>query len=384
MDNPSNNDQQPIYPTPTEGSAIDSQAPNTRPTSQPIQQVQTPQLTQQPPQLQATPQQQPQFAQQPNLNNQPQQPHHENAGTIILQWLTYAFWGWTVLSMSFLLVLVLTNLIAHYDDGGVLPYSIAATLVLLPISLACDFLYAKKEPEKKVGAASIVMVIHAVLFALITIGSLIAIVFSVVELFIGSSNSSKIISISLYSEVIITILYAAVLLRVLNFPKIKWYRKFFLIFMTIVVGLFSILAIVGPISSQRATKTDRLIDDNLQTVQQAINDYYTSNSQLPSSLNQITLTGDAQSIVNQNLVTYIPNSKPSTGGQTVKATEFSSTSITPITYYYQLCVTYKKPSQNDSLNSSSTPYSGSTYSTYINTYSHPGGYYCYDAETSSY
>lgn len=28
--------------------------------------------------------------------------HQINPGTIILQWLTYAFWGWTILAMSVL------------------------------------------------------------------------------------------------------------------------------------------------------------------------------------------------------------------------------------------------------------------------------------------
>ncbi|MGH7250207.1 MAG: hypothetical protein ACREGC_04480, partial [Minisyncoccia bacterium] len=100
---------------------------------------------------------------------------------IVMQWLTYAFWGWTALSLSILTGIVLANFINKADMGSFTPYAIAAVLVLLPISFVCDYFYSKHEPGKNTGSAMVVMVIHAVLFALFGVGALIGIVFSLVQ-----------------------------------------------------------------------------------------------------------------------------------------------------------------------------------------------------------
>ena len=63
------------------------------------------------------------------------------AGNIILQWLTYAFWGWALLGINWLIFIVVFSLLAHQDQTEVIPYAIAAVLVLLPISVVCDFFY---------------------------------------------------------------------------------------------------------------------------------------------------------------------------------------------------------------------------------------------------
>lgn len=143
------------------------------------------------------------------------EPNTSSPGLIVLQWLTYAFWGWTVLAMSVLTVTVLANFISKSDTSGFMPYGIAAVLVLLPISIICDVIYSKHEPLKKLGAASLVMIIHAVLFALFGIGSLIGIVISLVMLFTSSGDSSG-TQTALYSSMIITVLYTAVFLRTMN------------------------------------------------------------------------------------------------------------------------------------------------------------------------
>jgi hypothetical protein len=74
--------------------------------------------------------------------------------------------------MSALTASVFAYFIAHSSDGKFMPFAIAAVLVLLPISIACDYFYSKQEPVKKTGAASIVMILHAVLFALLVLALL--------------------------------------------------------------------------------------------------------------------------------------------------------------------------------------------------------------------
>ena len=60
----------------------------------------------------------------------------------------------------------ISELLKDADVGSFDPYAVAAVLVLLPVSFITDFFYSKREPGKKTGAATIVMVIHAVLYAL--------------------------------------------------------------------------------------------------------------------------------------------------------------------------------------------------------------------------
>ncbi|HUD05387.1 MAG TPA: hypothetical protein VMR18_00485 [Candidatus Saccharimonadales bacterium] len=332
---------------------------------------------------QQNPQQNPAF-QAPNAGYQPLQapnqsapPNTSSPGLIVLQWLTYAFWGWTVLAMSVLTATVLANFIAGANDGNFMPYTIAATLVLLPISVVCDFFYSKQEPEKKTGAASIVMVIHAVIFALFGIGALITIVVCLVQLFTSSSTSNY-THVALCSAMIITLLYAAVFLRTLNISsKLKWFHRFFIGAMIVVVGIFSVLGIVGPAANARLTRNDSLIDSNLSTIQSSIDNYASTNNNLPTSLNSIGLSGDAQKLVTDNLVQYTPNIKPST------TLSSNDTTQPTTTYYYELCVNYKKSSSSDG----GSPYSSSTaennYSNSVNTYDHPAGNYCYKVSSTT-
>src|SRR5665811_53782 len=78
--------------------------------------------------------------------------HSTNALTIIIQWLTYAFWGWTVLILSILTYLVFAQLLNSTSSSSADYYVISAAIVLLPISFVTDFFYSKKEPKKKESA----------------------------------------------------------------------------------------------------------------------------------------------------------------------------------------------------------------------------------------
>src|ERR1035438_3396173 len=197
-----------------------SESTNDKPLEQPN--VTTPDNTTPPSNIQQTPNiQQPSGAvYQANQLPFPSTPdqvalHTSNPGLIVLQWLTYAFWGWTIVAMSILTVTVFAYYIGGANDGSFIPYTVAATWVLLPISVICDFFYSKQEPQKKTRAASIVMIIHSVLFALLGIGAFITIVVCLVELFTSNSGSSY-THVVLYSAMIVTVLYLAVFLRTLN------------------------------------------------------------------------------------------------------------------------------------------------------------------------
>lgn len=313
-------------------------------------------------------------------------PHKEptNAGLLVLQWLTYAFWGWTVLALSVLATTVLANLIEGADTAGFTPYGIAAVLVLLPISFVCDHFYSKKEPQKKTGPETLVMVIHAVLFALFGIGSLIFAVFSLVQLGVGSGDSSSAV-VGLLSSLIIAVFYAFTFLRTLNPGITPWIRRYYKFGMLAAISVIAVMALVGPVAQERRTRDDRLIRENLNSIESGINEYARTNNRLPDSLELLTFSyGDVETLIERDLVEYKPVGAVTSRTSVNSLRNFNNDlSIVPQEYRYELCVTYKEeaPSRNG--------YGGSDvdsegYTTYLSTYNHPAGRVCYKLRTTDY
>lgn len=306
-------------------------------------------------------------------------------GNIVLQWLTYAFWGWTILATSILTATVISSFVGDSNPGDFTAYAVAAVLVLLPISIVCDLIYSKQEPEHKHGAASIVMVIHAVIFALLGVGAIISVVFSIVSMFISSGDKTD-SQIFLYSSLIIAFLYASVIVRTVFPTKFPWIRRAFVLEMVVVVGIVALLGVIGPIAKARVTRTDTLIENNLSTLQYAIEDYAKDNDELPENLNDVSVQGDAKKLVDDNLVDYKANTKNSTTEIDKYGTTYNDTydSNSYKTYYYQLCVDYKA-SKKDRYSTSSSSYDSTDgYSSYITTYGHPEGEVCYKLKTLGY
>jgi hypothetical protein len=303
-----------------------------------------------------------------------------SAGLIVLQWLTYAFWGWTIMGVSILVSTILANFISQAETGGFMPYGIAAVLVLLPISIVCEVFYSRHEPAKKVGPASLVMIVHAVLFALFGISALIGVVISLVSLFVSSSDSST-IQVALFSCIIITVLYAAVFLRTIHPARMPWINRAFLMFVTITVGVISLLGIFGPMANARLTRNDRLIESNLSSVQSSISSYVRTNKKLPENLGTLKLKNDALKLVEDDLITYKANTKAPSSDSTYYGSNYNNDSTTK-TYYYELCATFKKEktSRYDDYNSEDKD----GYVTYLSAYYHDAGETCYKIKTDYY
>ncbi len=370
MDPAQNNDSnnqpnEPEYPTtpPVETPPIETPAP-TPPatfTPQPMFQPDVPQQTaaQPAPQPVAQP-----IAPVAPVDNRP------TPGIIVLQWLTYAFWGWTLLALSALTFMVIFNLLNKTDSGFSSLYALAAIVVLLPISLACDHFYQKHETKKKQGASMVVMVIHAVIFALFAIGALIASLFSAVQLLMtsaGTDTTSSFVAM-IISLLIITVLYSLTFFRTLNPLKSDLnVARIFNITMLSIAGLFTILAFVGPFAQTLQTKQDRFINDNLTYVENGIDSYVAENNKLPESLRDITVkNNDAERLIEQNLVTYKQDSLELETGY----------------LRYQLCVTYVN--QDTQRSYSYDRYKTEGYQTYLSTSGHAAGDVCYKLKVMNY
>ncbi len=304
----------------------------------------------------------------------PNTPKNQSAGQLVLQWLTYAFWGWTLLALSSLIFSIIFNLVADTETGSFTPYAIASVLVLLPISYVTDYFYSKNEPSKKTGVAMAIMVIHAVLFAIFGIGYLISAVISIISMFTNSGENNVALAWLITSS-IITVLYVLTFIRTLNPSVLSFIQKYYKFAMIAVSGLFIILGIVGPIANERITKNDRLIENNLYSVNTSIKNYTSKNERLPASLNDLDLNGDAKVLVEKNLIVYKPESSND---------QYSSRYSTSKNVKYQLCVKYTKE-KKDRYYSSYDNTDSDGYSDYLS-YSngHPAGEVCYKLKDTVY
>lgn len=302
----------------------------------------------------------------------PADTHHSSPALIILQWLTYAFWGWTLLAVIALVGLVVGNFFDNFDTSAVLPYSIAAVLVLLPLSLICDLFYGRSEPTRKSGGATVVMVIHAVIFALFGIGLLIGLVFTLVNQGINGFSSFDSVRTALVTLAISVILYALTFLRTLNPTAVVPIARIYRIAMLAIIGLFIVLAFVGPAARSAATRDDREIVANISAISESVNNYIVTNNKFPASLSDVNLKDRAKALVDKGLVKYKSDGKEAA----IDSYEDEDARYVSDEYRYQLCVTYKEKTQGYG-DRYSTIGRQDSYEDYLYVYDHPAGEVCY-------
>lgn len=305
-------------------------------------------------------------------------PTHSSAGSLVLQWLTYAFWGWLILALIWLVTIVLVNAILDEPVTGMVPYAIAASLVLLPLAFFTDRFYAKQEPVKKIGGEAVIMVIHAVLFAILGIIALIVTVFTALSFTINITGASESDSqlVALLITGFTTLLYAAAFLRTLNpFQNKKPVRIFRLSMLGLTI-LLLVLALVGPLAKGFATRNDRLIEQNLSYVESSISSYIQDNEKLPDSLNDVKPTSEeAEQLIKDNLVTY--KKDPAVTKENLLKTS------TTTEHRYQLCVVYAEASKNSDRYPMSYQINKKEYATYLSTSNHGKGEVCYKLQTTT-
>jgi hypothetical protein len=227
--------------------------------------------------------------------------------------------------------IILANAILDVAVGDIIPYAIAAGVVLLPIAFLTDFYYRKHEPAKKTGVAMVIMVIHAVLFALLAIAALIVTVFNSLSALIEASNDIDEKLVAIFTAIGATLLYAATFIRVLNPFKSKKPVFAYSAAMVAVTLLLITFAIVGPLVQTLATKDDRRIEENLPSVGRGINSYIQTNKEVPASLDQVRFTDNkANLLVKDGLVRYKPEKSAT-----------SKYNASNIEHRYQLCATFK-------------------------------------------
>lgn len=288
-----------------------------------------------------------------------------NAIDIVWQFLCYSLWELTLLTVTGLLSTTLTYFfIAKTHDYSFAIYVFAVLICLLPVALVAEKFYAKREVMQKHGFSAVVMVLNAVGVFLVTLGSLITIVVTLLVKLVNG-NISKTDSIVIMTAFIVLVLGAMLFARIINQPKLARVRRIFPTAVVAIAVITLILTIVGPIHYQTQTKADRMIDDGLPAINSALENYATGNNKLPSSLSALSsdssasysLDPAAKQLISKNLVSYERR------GVTGDSSDYNQV------FAFQLCVTYTKPE--------GMPRSGELSETDLDSVNHPAGYVCY-------
>lgn len=302
---------------------------------------------------------------------------------VALQWFTYAMWGWLCIGFAWLI----GTSVAHYlepsfNDSGApgVAYSLAACIVLFITAQISDMIYVRWDNSNKHGASMVVMVLHAVLFALLAIGSLILSVFAMTSLLIGDGfgNDENGRIVMLITGFVIALMFGLLTLRVVWPSRIPRQQMGYRLLVAVVAVVAFGAALFGPAAYTYQTRPDRLIEAGLPLIARDINSYVSTHNKLPVSIRDVTFSDEkSRRLVEQNRVEYEANTDPKVGaspdGKSVAALYPSDGT----NYYYQLCVTYMGQKNQDDRIYYTESYP-SISSSEPNVYSHTSGRVCYN------
>jgi hypothetical protein len=322
--------------------------------------------------------------------SKPTESSRSSGGVLVLQWLTYAFWGWTALALGWLAAVTIGYFIAGNTSSvaSALAYPLASVIVMLVIALVCDIVYARHEPAQKHGGANAIMLVHVVLFVLLAVAAAVTAVFALISLLLSTDPTSGTDGqmITAWTCLVVIVAFGLTAVRALFGGKRTVLRIIHWILMTVVALALIGSSLVGPVAGAQLTKDDRLIEEGLPVLQQAVSEYVEEHKALPSNLAaaedaSTSSTAASAALVSRNLVTYTPNVREATKndsyGTLYDGYEYGTT------YYYQMCVTYKQEKKADGYYATdSVSSSAGKYDSYLYISSHKKGEVCYDLKAT--
>lgn len=310
-------------------------------------------------------------------------PITESAGIITLQWLTYLFWGLAVLATNILVSVLVSFWVmpSLSESSEAVAYAVAASLIVMPIAFVCDVFFSKRENSLKSPVASIGRVVFTIIYALASLGGLVALVFNLINIVLNGINSNDTwVAIATSSTVFIA--YLLLFVRVIRPHFVNWWRAFYRLFVALSVLVIAGLAIAGPVTDAIKTRQDRALRSSMEFVVNSIRDNVNSGRPLPKTIDEAisvspdylysqTQSNNSKDFAKKNIIIYIPDSKPaiSTDGT--------------ITYYYQICGVFEYDS-NVREGGTSPVKTDSAYSEYLDFGQIKAGKSCYNISTSYY
>ena len=262
-----------------------------------------------------------------------------------------------------------------------IPYALAAIVVMLPIAFITDLFYRKYETPKKFGAATAILSVHAVIYALTAIGALIITVLTGLEMLINATSFNSGSGVSLVVTITTSLFFGGLFARIIGTTKSKKIAKVYSYIMLILSLGLAITAVAGPLTKSVLTRDDRIIEDNLYSIDQSVKEYIKDNNTLPESLSDITLTSstddDVATLIEKNKITYKAGSEETTSTSSSHDSNSTYNRVSTI-YTYSLCAQYKA-SVGTKTEIDNAKENNSKYNT-IDTSSHDAGTVCYEQE----
>ncbi len=312
-------------------------------------------------------------------------------GIAIVEWLSYAFWGWVILFTTILIGIATDYAFNGYSSVySPVSYVIAAALVLLPFAVIADVLFSRHERNRKVSAGAVIMVIHAVLFTLLAVAALATTVFSLVNLSLSinpaDTTGAIVTAITAFSAVV---LYGLLSIRTIRPMVTTRFRRSIRIVLGLIVAAVVIWGIAGPAAQTFIRKDDDRAKLAAQSLDSFIGFYVSRYNVLPIDVDQAIEADTSKSLgeseprlvrsaVDDGLVRYVPNTKPSTN----KPVEGSSD--TENSFYYQLCVTFKYDDEHRDDYGSFVSADSDGYAVGLSSLSTKAGETCYDQKAVFY
>lgn len=327
---------------------------------------------------------------EPAVASPDKQKQHGAGGIMVLQWLSYAFWGWFGVAFAWLTGVVVAYFVTGNSTDVVtsLSYPLASVIVMGVLAAVTDIIYARREPAQKIGGANAIMLVHVVLFVLIAVAAVITAVFACISMLLNTDPSAGTDAqvIVIWTSVSTILVFGLTAVRALFGGKKPLFRRIHWIAMGVGAVAVIVLSFVGPVAGVQSTKDDRIIEEGLPTVSTAIRTYVVDNGTLPTTLSQLKKDDAVDSsaamdqLIDRNMVRYTPNVKPATSNDYSELYGYNSYKPGK-TYYYRLCVTYAHIKKSSGLYTSDTTSTASGgYESYLYVYTHGKGEKCYDME----
>lgn len=323
-----------------------------------------------------------------------QSPQRSTGGVMVLQWLSYAFWGWFGVAMGWLSAVTIAYFV-HGNSSDItssLAYPLASVIVMFALAAVTDILYVRREPLHKQGGANAIMLVHTVLFVLIAVGAAVTALFALISMLLTTDPSlgTDTQVVTAWTSLVLVVIFAMIGVRVLFGGRVHKLRTVHWVVMTTLALGMMVASIMGPVVGAQVTRDDRLIEEGLPTLVNAIGSYVGENDKLPATLaaandSYAYATAASKSLVSRNMVRYTPNViEPVTANDGAGVSSKESLYPASTTYYYRVCVTFTQ------VKKASGTYPGSSdgsvdgyYPSYLSIVSHPKGEVCYNRSATT-
>ncbi len=317
------------------------------------------------------------------------QPAASNA--VVWQWLTYVAWlltlgAFTVVLMPTLMYFVNKN--ANASDYSDIAYAMTALVCLAGTTFFVDRQYRKVEPKHKTGFAAVVMSIHAVIAFVVSLGTAVGAITTLVRVLTDINTDTKELWAVIIGLVIVSKLAALMFLRITGLDAPWKVMRFFRPIVAAVLLVALLAAGFGPLKASIANRQDRFIESQLPSLSNTISAYISTNKDFPKKLQDLKFDDyqkNSKALIDKGMVEFSQKGVSDQNTITASAQATEKLAIYPApeqsskVYKYELCVNYKK-----SKGTGQKPNNAYDMGSYIDTSSHPSGKVCYDQSVYVY